>query len=156
MGARGWSGPDRGSARPEGSPEPDPDDIGEFLGFIVNDIQDEWTEILPEQTGTQYQDTTLVRFEGQVQTGCGLASSAVGPFYCPADAKVYLDTGFFDELFAPSGSAPATRAGKWTSATRSPRRPTLASERWALPTRPNSTHWAPLCGAECVENARPG
>jgi predicted metalloprotease len=83
---------------PEGAPEPDPDDIGEFLGFIVNDIQDEWTEVLPDQTGTQYQDTTLVRFEGQVQTGCGLASSAVGPFYCPVDAKVYLDTGFFDEL----------------------------------------------------------
>ncbi len=81
---------------PEGSPEPD--EIGEFMGFIVDDIQDEWTEILPDQTGNAYQATTLVRFEGQVQTGCGFASSAVGPFYCPADGKVYVDTGFFNEL----------------------------------------------------------
>jgi predicted metalloprotease len=87
-----------GALVPEGAPEPDPDDMGEFLGFVVNDIQDEWTEILPDQAGEPYQDTTLVRFEGQVQTGCGLASSAVGPFYCPADSKVYVDTEFFAEL----------------------------------------------------------
>ena len=88
---------------PEGSPNPE-DEIGQFMGFIVDDIQNEWTEILPAQTGTPYQDTTLVRFAGQVQTGCGLASSAVGPFYCPADGKVYVDTEFFGELSSRFGA----------------------------------------------------
>jgi predicted metalloprotease len=83
---------------PEGAPEPAPDEMGEFMGFVVNDIQDTWTEVLPDQAGTPYQDTDTVRFEGQVQTACGAASSAVGPFYCPADSLVYVDTGFFDEL----------------------------------------------------------
>jgi uncharacterized protein len=82
---------------PEGAPPPD-DDMGQFLGFVVDDIQDEWTEMLPEQAGTEYQSTTLVRFSGQVQSGCGLATSAVGPFYCPLDSKVYVDTDFFAEL----------------------------------------------------------
>jgi uncharacterized protein len=97
-GGLGGLGGGGGALVPEGAPEPEPDEIGEFLGFVVDDIQNEWTEVLPDQTGTQYQDTTLVRFEGQVQSACGLASSAVGPFYCPADAKVYVDTGFFAEL----------------------------------------------------------
>jgi uncharacterized protein len=95
---RGGFGGGGSALLPEGAPEPEPDDIGQYMGFIVDDIQDEWTEILPDQTGVRYEPTTLVRFEGEVQSGCGLANSAVGPFYCPADAKVYVDTGFFNEL----------------------------------------------------------
>lgn len=60
--------------------------------------EDTWSKLLPEQTGVQYEAPKLRRFYGQVETGCGGASAASGPFYCPADRKVYLDTSFFDEL----------------------------------------------------------
>ncbi|MGH9243148.1 MAG: KPN_02809 family neutral zinc metallopeptidase [Acidimicrobiales bacterium] len=92
------------SALPEGSPAPD-DDRDEFVGFVVDDIQDEWAEILPDQTGTDYDETVLVLFDGEgTQSGCGFATSAVGPFYCPLDAKVFIDLGFFDELAARFGA----------------------------------------------------
>jgi predicted metalloprotease len=96
LGGGGLGGGSSG-ALPEGTPPPE-DDMGQFLGFVVDDIQDEWTELLPEQANVEYQPTTLVRFAGQVQSGCGLATSAVGPFYCPLDSKVYVDTDFFTEL----------------------------------------------------------
>jgi len=60
---------------------------------IVNSLQDYWTD-----TVQGYQQADTVLFNGQVTTACGAASSAVGPFYCPADQQVYVDLGFFDEL----------------------------------------------------------
>lgn len=60
---------------------------------VVNSVQDYWSGAV-----RNYQPATTVFFEQQVQTGCGGATSAVGPFYCPADAQVYIDLGFYDEL----------------------------------------------------------
>ena len=68
-----------------------------FVSFVLDDIQATWTKNLP-QSGVSYQHAKLHLYREGVQTGCGNASSAVGPFYCPADRKVYLDLGFFDEL----------------------------------------------------------
>ena len=67
---------------------------------VVNSIQDFWARTLPQQTGTDYQETDTVIFSGQVDTGCGPASSQVGPFYCPVrdDMQVYLDTTFFQAM----------------------------------------------------------
>jgi predicted metalloprotease len=77
---------------------PDPDaDLKAFVRFVVGDVQDSW-ETAFATAGQRYQRTQLVLFTGGVDTGCGAASSAVGPFYCPADLRVYLDLGFFREL----------------------------------------------------------
>ena len=77
---------------------PDPDaDLTAFMRFVINDVQDAWVGIFAG-AGGRYERTTLVLFTGGVGTGCGAASSATGPFYCPVDRKVYLDLGFFREL----------------------------------------------------------
>ena len=73
------------------------DDIGQFVNAVTVDVQGFWDEEL-RAAGGDYPETVTVLFSGQTQTGCGAASSATGPFYCPADEKVYLDTGFFEEL----------------------------------------------------------
>jgi predicted metalloprotease len=73
-----------------------------ILGF-VNSVQAYWSGAFQE-TGRRYQPTDTVLFTGRVQTGCGTATSAVGPFYCPADRHVYLDLGFFDELQSQFGA----------------------------------------------------
>ena len=67
---------------------------------VVNSIQDFWARALPQQSSRDYQEADTVIFSGQVDTGCGAATSDVGPFYCPVqgDMKVYLDTTFFDEM----------------------------------------------------------
>ena len=67
---------------------------------VVNSIQDFWERTLPEQTGTEYVEADTVMFTGSVDTGCGGATSDVGPFYCPArgDMQVYLDVTFFQDM----------------------------------------------------------
>jgi predicted metalloprotease len=70
---------------------------GEFVATILADTEDVWTSVF-KQYGKNYQKPELVLFTGQVQSVCGGATAAVGPFYCPADRKVYLDMSFFDEL----------------------------------------------------------
>jgi predicted metalloprotease len=64
---------------------------------VLGSTEDEWSNIF-RQIGSQYQEPTLVLFNGQVESACGYASAAVGPFYCPGDQKVYLDMSFFDQL----------------------------------------------------------
>jgi uncharacterized protein len=77
---------------------PDPDkDLVDFLGFVVDDVQSTWKDIFT-RAGQRYVETDLVLFDDATQTGCGVASSQSGPFYCPADTKAYLDLGFFREL----------------------------------------------------------
>ena len=71
---------------------------------VVNSVQKFWSGVF-ERSGKQYQDVNTVFFTDQVQTGCGLASSQVGPFYCPADKLVYIDLGFFDELQSRFGAS---------------------------------------------------
>ena len=67
---------------------------------VVNSIQAFWGDALPQQTGQEYVEADTVMFSGSVSTGCGNATSAVGPFYCPTrdDMKVYLDTTFFEDM----------------------------------------------------------
>lgn len=73
------------------------DEQTEFVKAVLGDTEDTWQAIFKEG-GRQYEDPTLVLFGGRVNSACGLASSAVGPFYCPGDHKVYLDTTFFTEM----------------------------------------------------------
>jgi hypothetical protein len=85
-------------AAPTGQPLGDtPGQADDFVAFVVDDVQDTWTRLFQE-AGRQYEPTKLVLFEQATQTGCGSASSATGPFYCPLDRKVYVDLGFFQEL----------------------------------------------------------
>ena len=71
---------------------------------VVNSVQKFWTGVF-QRSGKHYQDVNTVFFTNQVNTGCGLADSEVGPFYCPADKLVYIDLGFFDELQSRLGAA---------------------------------------------------
>ena len=64
----------------------------------VNSIQDYWADTLPQQADRRYVEADTTFFSGQVGTACGGASSAVGPFYCPADSSVYIDLTFFDQM----------------------------------------------------------
>jgi predicted metalloprotease len=82
------------------SPAPGPpagDRESEFVSVVLADLEDTWSRVLPS-AGRQYQPPVLVLFNDTVQSACGSASSATGPFYCPGDAKVYLDLSFFREL----------------------------------------------------------
>lgn len=86
----------------DGAPRAD-DQTAEFVTFVVEDVQRLWQEKF-RAAGKEYGVTTLVLFEEGVQTGCGAASSATGPFYCPPDRKVYLDLGFFRDLSTRFGA----------------------------------------------------
>lgn len=68
-----------------------------FVQSILGDTEDTWRALF-QQSGEQYQDPKLVLFRGGVNSACGFASSAAGPFYCPGDRQVYLDLQFFDEM----------------------------------------------------------
>jgi len=70
---------------------------------VVNSIQDYWADTFA-RSGQRYTPARTVLFSGAVQTGCGLATSEVGPFYCPPDQKVYLDLGFFQQLQSQFGA----------------------------------------------------
>ena len=69
----------------------------QFVSFVLDDTQKTWTQILSQQ-GIQYRHAKLVLFRDSIDSACGLAQSASGPFYCPGDEKVYIDLGFYDEL----------------------------------------------------------
>src|SRR5215472_2582309 len=76
----------------------------QLVSFVLVDVQKTWEKILPEQTGHQYRHAKLVLFRDYTHSGCGVAQSQTGPFYCPADEKVYIDLGFWDELRRIGGS----------------------------------------------------
>lgn len=71
--------------------------VQQFIGAVFTDAQNEWTKVFAS-AGIQYQPARLVLFSSAVNTACGAESAKVGPFYCPADRSVYLDTSFFDEM----------------------------------------------------------
>lgn len=75
-----------------------------FVRKVLASTEDSWAKLLPAQANTRYVDPRLTLFSGRIQSGCGGATSASGPFYCPADGKVYLDTTFFDELSSRFGA----------------------------------------------------
>jgi predicted metalloprotease len=69
-----------------------------FARVVLGSTEDAWGKILPQQAHVRYTPPTLVLYSGQINSACGYTSSAVGPFYCPGDQKLYLDFAFFDEL----------------------------------------------------------
>ena len=73
------------------------DSMKAFVATVLGSTEDVWTEIFRQQ-GETYQQPQLDLFTGQVQSACGQASAAVGPFYCPGDKKVYIDLDFYDQL----------------------------------------------------------
>jgi predicted metalloprotease len=73
------------------------DETAAFIRTVLAETEDTWNGVF-QASGQDYQEPRLVLFSGQVQSACGFASSATGPFYCPGDRKVYLDTTFFQEL----------------------------------------------------------
>jgi predicted metalloprotease len=83
------------ASTPAGPPGSDP--AGEFARKILADTEDTWTAIF-ERTGQRYSKPVLVLFSDAVESACGHAGSATGPFYCPGDQRVYLDLSFFREL----------------------------------------------------------
>jgi len=77
--------------------------MGEFVATVLADTEDVWNKVFQEN-GMTYEEPALVLFSDAVQTACGNASSASGPFYCPADRKVYMDLAFFNELQSRFGA----------------------------------------------------
>jgi predicted metalloprotease len=73
---------------------PSEDTLAYFAEYVVGDAQDVWTTLL----GPDYRRARLVLFRGAVQSGCGYAQAAMGPFYCPGDERVYIDLGFYQDL----------------------------------------------------------
>ena len=99
----GYAGPDATtSSGPTGTP-PANDESGQFVSAILGQTEDVWSNVF-KQAGQTYREPTLVLFDGAVQSACGMAGAATGPFYCPADQKVYLDTSFFRELSQKFGA----------------------------------------------------
>lgn len=74
------------------------DQLADNVSLVLGDTETTWAVIFEDQLGRKYTDPGLVMFTGSVDTACGQASAAVGPFYCPADQKVYIDLDFFNEL----------------------------------------------------------
>ena len=93
-------GTDPGDSRPAPSVQQRPaadDPLREFVSVVLADTEDTWRELF-KQMGRQYQEPKLVLFSGAVQSACGFAQAAVGPFYCPGDKKVYIDLSFYRDL----------------------------------------------------------
>ncbi|MDR3530415.1 MAG: neutral zinc metallopeptidase [Rhodopila sp.] len=74
------------------------DRTGIFVAKILGETEDVWSQILPAQAGRAYENPKLVLFSGATASACGTAQTATGPFYCPNDRRVYLDTAFFQDM----------------------------------------------------------
>lgn len=74
------------------------DEQAEFTSVVLKDTEDVWDELFPKAFGQPYEHPKLVMFTGYVESGCGSAEASMGPFYCPADRKVYIDLSFFQDL----------------------------------------------------------
>lgn len=78
-------------------PTAEEEELAKFVSVVLADTEDVWQSLFEEQ-GRTYENPTLVLFTDRVSSGCGMASAAVGPFYCPADYKLYIDLSFYKEL----------------------------------------------------------
>jgi hypothetical protein len=74
------------------------DQMGQFVGKVLGSNEQVWSQVLPQQEGVAFRAPRLVLFDGVTNSRCGTAQSAMGPFYCPIDQKIYLDTSFFRDM----------------------------------------------------------
>jgi uncharacterized protein len=74
------------------------DQMGQFIAAVLAETEDVWSSVLPAQKGVNYVPPHLVLYSGSTYSGCGGAQAAMGPFYCPLDQKIYLDTSFFKDM----------------------------------------------------------
>ena len=81
-----------------GQQPPADDQLKQFVSVVLADTEDIWSQLFTQVLGRQYTPPKLVLFSGRVSSACGLASAAVGPFYCPLDKQVYIDLSFYEEL----------------------------------------------------------
>ena len=86
------------SERPQRQTAAPSDQMGQFVSAILGQNEDVWKEVLPAQKGVQFKPARLVLFDGQTESACGTAQSAMGPFYCPNDRQIYLDVSFFQDM----------------------------------------------------------
>jgi predicted metalloprotease len=98
------SAPGSQGGGPQGAPS---DKVGAFVARVLGETEDVWGQILPQQMGRPYEKPVLVLFSGATRSGCGTAQSAMGPFYCPVDRKLYLDTSFFNDMQTKLGGGGA-------------------------------------------------
>ena len=110
----GGSQTQQGPASPGSTGAPS-DEMGHFVSAILGSTEAEWTEILA-RSGINYKPPTLVMFSGATQSGCGFAQAAMGPFYCPIDQKVYLDTSFFQDLQQRFGACNGSKSCQFSEA----------------------------------------
>ncbi len=103
-----------GSAPPVSTGTPE-DPTGKFVALVLGDTEDRWTEIFAA-SGRTYQPPKLRLFAGIEPTPCAFARSATGPFYCPRDQRIYLDTAFFDDLQNKFGACSSSRACEFSEA----------------------------------------
>lgn len=89
--------PASSASRTPGTPTPAGDAEAQFVSRVLKSTEDVWQDIFRDM-GRQYRDPKLVLFRDATRTECGVGQAAMGPFYCPADQRVYLDLGFFDEM----------------------------------------------------------
>ncbi|HET6225373.1 MAG TPA: neutral zinc metallopeptidase [Bacteroidia bacterium] len=82
----------------EYTPSPEEEQDAKFVSVVLAETEDVWKKLFDEQLHKEYIDPKLVLFTGSNQSGCGFASAATGPFYCPSDSRVYIDLSFYDEL----------------------------------------------------------
>lgn len=87
-------------AAPSGQVGAPKDQVGRFVASVLAENEDVWKDVLPAQTNgrVQFKPAPIVLFNGATRSGCGKAQSAMGPFYCPLDGKIYLDTSFFRDM----------------------------------------------------------
>ena len=94
VGAGGLSPAAETASGPPAETTPEEEKLVSFVSFVLDDTQNTWQQLL----GQNYRPAKLVLFRDAVQSACGFAESATGPFYCPADEKVYIDLGFYQQL----------------------------------------------------------
>jgi predicted metalloprotease len=85
-------------------PRPGQEPLVDFVSHVLGSTEDVWTKIFAEELGAEYRAPKLVLFNDAVSSACGLQSAAVGPFYCPADEKAYIDLGFYETLKSRLGA----------------------------------------------------
>ena len=98
LGGGGTSPTSSSVSRPNPALDETEKPLVQFVTFVLNDTQKSWDDTLPQQASVPYRHAKLVLFRDSTYSGCGGAQAATGPFYCPADEKVYIDLAFYDEL----------------------------------------------------------